>query len=117
MGMRVPPAGMRFSAFLGTLLCAAAVCVPSAAAQAPTRPFASDSVWNSRVPRGAALDPASDRYVAELRRQVREYGPWINSVRFSAPVYTVPAGQPAVRVTLDRGSTRLQAALEAVPLP
>ena len=83
----------------------------------PPRPFAPTSFWNTPLPRDAKLDPLSSTYAAELRRQVRQYGPYINTTRFSTPVYTVPAGQPTVRVALDQFYPRLQAALEEVPIP
>jgi hypothetical protein len=46
-------------------------------------------------------------------------GPAINTTSWSVPLYTVPAGQPAVKVTLAYASSNptLQAAWEAVPLP
>lgn len=84
---------------------------------APPRPFSPKSVWNAQLPAGAKVDPASEELVAELVRQVQEYGPFINSVRFSTPVYTVPADQPPVRVNLDQEVPDLQAAFEAVPIP
>lgn len=46
-------------------------------------------------------------------------GPSINTTSWSVPVYTVPAGQPTVRVTLKNPANwpALQVAWEAVPLP
>lgn len=81
------------------------------------RPFARNAVWNSPVPRGAELDPASPGLVAELGRQVDRFGPFINSTRFSTPVYTVPGGRPGVAVRLDQHVPDLEAALEQVPIP
>jgi hypothetical protein len=45
--------------------------------------------------------------------------PGINTTTWSVPVYTVPADQPAVKVSMESPSqsTALQAAWEAVPLP
>jgi len=46
-------------------------------------------------------------------------GPAINTTAWSVPVYTVPADQPTVKVTLERASRApaLQAAWDAVPMP
>jgi hypothetical protein len=46
------------------------------------------------------------------------WGPWI-ATRETSPLYTVPAGQPNVRVTLSPGSWKLglQKTFEAVPIP
>jgi hypothetical protein len=46
-------------------------------------------------------------------------GPAINTTSWSVPVYTVPAEQPTVKVTLESASENpaLQAAWDAVPLP
>lgn len=83
----------------------------------PARPFAPDSVWNAPVPDGAPVDARSPQYVAELGRQLRVAGPYINTTQYSSPVYTVRRGQPRVRVTLDEPNPGLQRALDAVPIP
>jgi hypothetical protein len=46
-------------------------------------------------------------------------GPTVNSVRYSVPIYTVPADQPDVHVKLASKTAHptLQAALDSVPLP
>jgi hypothetical protein len=49
-------------------------------------------------------------------------GPAINTTSWSIPVYTVPADQPTVKVTLENtlrtaGGASLQSAWDAVPLP
>jgi hypothetical protein len=46
-------------------------------------------------------------------------GPWINTSKYSVPIYTVPEDQPTVYVALDHAPTipALQAAWSAVPLP
>jgi hypothetical protein len=84
---------------------------------APARPFAADSFWNSPLPAGAPLDPASGALASELRRQLGLGSPWINTTSYSTPVYRVPANQPTVRVALDVANTPLQQAWEAVPIP
>jgi hypothetical protein len=73
---------------------------------------------------GVAVDPNSAALVGELVNTVKgelaaKTGPWINTTQFSVPVYTVPAGQPTVKVALENASRApaLQAAWNAVPLP
>lgn len=90
---------------------------PGPLPEGPARAFAPTSIWNAALPADAKVDPASRALVAELERQVEEFGPFINSVRFSTPVYTVPAGQPKVRVDLNQDVPDLQRAIEAVPIP
>lgn len=83
----------------------------------PARPFSPDSFWNSPLPADAPLDPASATLTGEMRGQVTEYGPWINSVRYSTPVYRVGPEQARMRVALDQDSSRLSQAFESVPVP
>ncbi len=92
---------------------------------APSRLFASDSVWNAAVPDSAALDPTSATRMAAFNQEVqveiaRGTGPWITESSYSTPLYTVPSGQPKVGVTLDTApwGAKLQQALdEGVPIP
>jgi hypothetical protein len=93
-------------------------------AAAPFRFFASTSVWNEPVPAGAPLDPSSATLVGALNSEVTAEltagnGPWINTAKYSVPVYTVAADQPTVAVTLDHSPAvpALQSAWSAVPLP
>ena len=52
---------------------------------------------------------------SELREK---RGPAINTTEWSVPIYTVPATQPTVKVTLDApNAPALQAAWTAVPMP
>ncbi len=44
-------------------------------------------------------------------------GPWINTIHASVPIYTVPANQKTVAVTLDPVDPTLSAAWAEVPLP
>jgi hypothetical protein len=90
----------------------------------PFRFFSPASFWNEPVPADAALDPSSDAVVGALDEEVEteqeaNKGPAINTTAWSVPVYTVPADQPTVKVTLERASRApaLQAAWDAVPLP
>lgn len=86
--------------------------------------FSPSSVWNTPIPSGAQLDPGSSRMVKALGatvegEQAAATGPWINTTRYSVPIYTVGANQPTVRVQLTSQiqSPALQAALQQVPLP
>lgn len=81
------------------------------------RAFAASSFWNAPLAANAPLDGQSATYVADLQRQVAQYGPWINTTEYSSAVYTVAAGQPTVHVTLDNNAPGLQAALDQVPIP
>jgi hypothetical protein len=80
-------------------------------------PFAATSFWNAPLAAGAALDPRSTTWVAELRRQLATTNPWINTTTYSTPVYTVPPGQPTVPVKLDTSDAALQQAWSQVPIP
>lgn len=46
-------------------------------------------------------------------------GPWINTTNYSVPIYTVPAGQPTVKVKLASSfsAPALEAAWSEVPIP
>ncbi len=95
----------------------------------PFRFFSSTSFWNTLVPADASLDPRSAElagaFGAEAASEVQEdeagkQGAWISIVTTtcSIPIYTVPADQPTVRVTLKGGqAAALQEAWDAVPLP
>lgn len=109
--MRFPSA--RIGAILFPVLVLACTSAPAHAAGL----FARDSIWNARLPAATPVATSSRSVVAELRRQVASTGSWINSSQYSTPVYTVPAGQARVRVTLDTSYPSLQAAFAAVPLP
>lgn len=86
--------------------------------------FSPSSFWNAPLAGNAPLDPNS----AELSGAFVEAamygfqtgnGPWINTIDYSVPIYTVPANQPAVRVQLASqfSSPALQSAWNEVPLP
>src|SRR5690349_2544095 len=100
---------------------AAAWLVASPAAAA-TRPFSPSSFWNAPLAPDTPLDAQSATYVAGLQRQLTTTIPWINTTKFSSPVYTVDADQPTVRVKVDNAApasvvTPLQNAFEQVPVP
>jgi hypothetical protein len=100
---------------------------------ASTRPFAPDSPWNVSPPRDAPLAPNSAALVADLGRQIEQYGLWINTTQFSVPIYTASKDEKRVGVKLDvpghdfawnnamftnvRDATALQRQLESVPIP
>jgi hypothetical protein len=94
------------------------------AGRAAFRFFSPTSFWNTRLSVDAPVDPKSSALVSALEaevsaQQTSSLGPWINTLAWSVPVYTVAAKQPAVRVHL-RGAfaePALQAAWDAVPLP
>ncbi len=84
--------------------------------------FSLDSVWNAPLANDAPIDPNSQAMIGGLVEEVsselaRGYGPWINTSQYSTPVYTVPADEPKVHVTLDRDLPAMQRAIDAVPLP
>ena len=95
------------------------------AERAAERPFAATGVWNSRLRADAPLDPSSNALVASLNREVANaikirYGPTVNTIQYSTPVYTVSRHQRRVRVTLDNpaGYARsLRRAIASVPIP
>jgi hypothetical protein len=96
------------------------VVSPSPAPKTPsTRFFSPDSVWNAPVPADASLDPNSAAIVANLVQQEQSESVGIATRDFGVPIYTVPADQPDVHVTLDQGHGNgpLQRALDEVPIP
>jgi hypothetical protein len=90
----------------------------------PFRFFSPTSFWNEPASLDASLDPSSAGVVGALsavvatEERLRE-GPNIPTSRWSVPIYTVPAGQPTVKVQLEDSAAApaLQSAWEAVPLP
>ena len=108
-------------------LCSLAALAPSAEAQTNPSvvPFTAAGPWNAALPSSAPLDPNSSTIVSDLAGQVQNpYGEAVlNTTRYSAPVYTVPAGQATVNVIwtncLSQGgeSPSLAAALTNVPIP
>jgi hypothetical protein len=91
---------------------------------APFRFFAQTSFWNEPVPADAPLEPGStsivDAFDEEIAKEEKTKSlPTVNTTAWSVPVYTVPADQPTVKVTLEDASRApvLQSAWDAVPLP
>jgi hypothetical protein len=95
------------------------------AVQSPFRFFSPTSFWNETVAADAPLDSSSaavigafDKEVATTEEQ-NKGTPWVLTTGWSVPIYTVPANQPTVKVTLEGASSKvaLQTAWDAVPLP
>jgi hypothetical protein len=91
----------------------------------PFRFFSPTSFWNEALPANAPLDPSSAGVVGAFDTEIAneeaaKKGPAnINTTEWSVPIYTVPADQPVVKVTLGRASmsSALQSAWGVVPLP
>ena len=98
---------------------------PEASSGSSDRLFAVNSVWNASLKSNAPLDADSPTLMAAFNRQIKAeitagIGPWISESSYSAPLYTVGAGQTRVTVKLDTGSwgATLQSALDdGVPIP
>jgi hypothetical protein len=99
---------------------------PPAESGAPFRFFSPTSAWNEPLSANEPLDPSSAAVVGAFDEEIAAGesaggGPTINTTRWSFPVYTVPASQPTVKITVTtenaRATPALQAALDAVPLP
>lgn len=95
----------------------------SVAPPACGRFFGRTTVWNSPLAPDARLDPESAAVTQDLIDKVdagtRNGLPaTIATTAYAPPVYTVPASQPRVRVTLQPGhDTALAAVFASVPLP
>lgn len=82
------------------------------------RPFAPTSFWNAPLADDAPLDERSNAYVGRLQTLLKRWDPYVNTTRYSTPVYIVPRNQPTVRVQLDKpDSEELQDVFEEVPIP
>jgi hypothetical protein len=93
---------------------------------APFRFFSPTSFWNEELPANAALDPTSAAVVGAFNTEIAQEmtakkDPTINTTVWSVPVYTVPADQPMVKVTVWPSrlsySPALQIPWDEVPLP
>jgi hypothetical protein len=94
------------------------------AGKSPFRFFSPTSFWNRPIPAHAHLYRRSAAIVGTFadeiaREDTEKKGPYILTFAWSVPIYTVPADQPTVKVTLEgvSPSPALQAAWDAVPLP
>jgi hypothetical protein len=114
-----------------TLRIAAVLAVASmagtatATASAYKIPFSPTGPWNVSSDPAAPIDPSSALRTTALltevqAEQLKGTGPWINDVKYSAPVYRVSSTQPRVPVTLDNQAANnpLGVAFRAgVPIP
>jgi hypothetical protein len=91
----------------------------------PFRFFSPASFWNRVIPAHARLDRRSAAIVGAFEEEIageaaEKKGPSnINTTEWSVPIYTVPADQPTVKVTLEDvyEHPALESAWDAVPLP
>jgi hypothetical protein len=97
---------------------------PSPEPAGPFRFFSPTSFWNEALSANAPLDPNSAAIMGFFNQAIAKEvevkrSPSINTTAWSVPIYTVPADQPVVKVTLENASKApaLQAAWDAVPLP
>jgi hypothetical protein len=98
---------------------------PPIESTSPFRFFSPSSFWNDESSATAPLDPSSSAVMSAFDEEIaREEeagrGPAnIVTTAWSVPIYTVPADQPTVKVTLENTSqtSTLQEAWDAVPLP
>jgi hypothetical protein len=87
----------------------------------PFRFFSPSSFWNRSLPAHAPLDLTSSAAVGAFAKTVVGRAE-INTIRYSVPIYTVPASQSPVNVRLvdpwrAPGGYALQSAWNAVPIP
>ena len=88
------------------------------------RLFAADSVWNAPLAANAPLDPHSNLLAGALRDEAKHElatytGPYV-ATNSGVPVYTVPADQEPVPVTLDVwdfGTSLAETLSAGVPIP
>jgi len=91
----------------------------------PVRFFSPTSLWNSALAARAPLDLTSAAVVGALDKEIAKAAEakkgeaTINTTAWSVPIYTVPAAEPTVKVTVENASPQpaLQSAWSAVPLP
>jgi dienelactone hydrolase len=104
------------AAALGTL-------TQALAAQGGPSIFAPDSWINAPLPANAPLAPDQSP-AAGLQSQIKQFGTWVNSTTWSAPLYIVGPDQPKVNIAVQTGhgykppqSDELAADFSGVPLP
>jgi hypothetical protein len=85
--------------------------------------FSPTSFWNTPLPADTPLDPSSSALVSSVVNIAATYGAALDVMRWSTPIYVVPASQPTVYVHLSPNAKTgivnayLQAAFAAVPIP
>jgi hypothetical protein len=112
-----PRALARRLAPLATAAAVAGSLLAASGAQAATQPFAPSSFWNAPLAANAPLASNSSTLVASLNQQVATSGTYINTTKYSTPVYTVPSTQPMVNIHVDSNSTVVKSVLSSAPLP
>src|SRR5436853_781606 len=120
LDMRVLPLRRVAVLVLAAALALAAAPAARASTYVPIRGtqfFASDSVWNRPLAPTAPLTPNSSALAGTLAWEAAYYGGYINTTAYSTGVYTVPADQAKVHVTLDGSNAKLAADFDQVPLP
>src|SRR4051794_18357573 len=75
-----------------------AVILSGAPASAYDGLFAINSYRNVALAPQASIDPMSKLYVGDLVAKIHRLGVWVNTTKYSTPVYTVGASQPTRRV-------------------
>lgn len=81
------------------------------------RLFSPDSFWNTPLADDAPIDPRSDVITASLRREVDDFGAWLNTSEFSTPIYMVGPDQPLVPVTVEHEDPAVREQATQVPIP
>jgi hypothetical protein len=82
-------------------------------------------LWNAPTPANAPLDPASAADIKAMSAEIAAGKACgcrpkvvIETTNYSVPIYTVPANQPGVKVTLPSGTgSALKSAFSSVPVP
>ena len=74
----------------------------------PGREFAINSYVHKPLPRNTPVDPKSERWVAEIQRQIRTFSGvvQVNTEEYTPPIFIVGADQPTVRVANDPAKSR-----------
>jgi hypothetical protein len=117
---RLQPSPLRALARRVAPLAAVALVGASVLGAAPAQAdqiFAPTSVWNAPLAANAPLASNSSTLASALKQQVTTYGAYIDTTKYSTPVYTVPVGQPMVNITVDSKSTVVRSVLSSAPLP
>ncbi len=112
--------GSKLVIIITMMIIASAWAVPASLAH--SRLFAPTSIWNQPLRSRAPIDRRSKAITGHLEGFIRaslkaQNGPWINTTDYSTPIYTVPAGEPTVPVSMDYYDPSLADALAAVPIP
>lgn len=101
-------------ALLATLVALVSAC--SSSPEAP-RLFSPDSFWNTPLTDDAPIDRRTDAITGSLRREVDQFGAWVNTEEYSTPIYVVGADQPLVPVTVEHEDPAVRDQAREVPIP